>query len=68
MLSAFVESPCKGCTDRILHCHGTCGKYKEYLSKMQIIKGKIQAEKEEQAFFATLKSSLSKRHRRRDDA
>lgn len=68
MLSAFVESPCKGCTVRKLHCHGTCSKYKEYLSKMQIIKGKIQAEKDEQAFFATLKSNLSKRHRRRDDA
>lgn len=68
MLSAFVGSPCKGCTDRILHCHSSCDKYKDYLSKMQIIKGKIQAEKDEQAFIATLKSSLSKRHRRRDDA
>lgn len=68
MLSAFVGSPCKGCEVRKLHCHSTCSRYSEYQTKIKEIKGKIQAEKDEQAFIATLKSSLSKRHRRRDDA
>lgn len=67
MLSAFVGSPCKGCKDRILHCHSSCGKYSRYLSDMRIIKDKILAEKDEQTFIATVKSGITKRHRRRDE-
>lgn len=26
--------PCKGCSDRELHCHGQCGKYKEWKAKI----------------------------------
>ena len=26
----MIESPCKDCRDRELHCHGKCEKYIEY--------------------------------------
>ena len=26
----IVYAPCKGCTERTLGCHSTCGKYAEY--------------------------------------
>ena len=26
-------SPCKGCTDRHTACHGSCGKYKEWVDQ-----------------------------------
>lgn len=68
MMSAFVESPCKGCEIRQLHCHSTCSNYSSYQAKIAEIKTKIQAEKDEQAFIDTIKSGLSKKHKRSDNA
>ena len=41
--------PCKNCTERQLHCHITCQKYKIYKSKYHILKAREKREMERRA-------------------
>lgn len=33
-----IQSPCKGCDERIIGCHGKCEKYKNFSIKNEIMK------------------------------
>ena len=35
-----VKSPCKGCCDRQVGCHGSCGAYKSYHEELNKIRAK----------------------------
>lgn len=51
-ISLNILAPCKGCTDRELHCHSKCGRYREYRSKIEQRRTK-NAEKNAEIEFAT---------------
>lgn len=38
-----MNSPCRECKDRVLHCHSTCERYKEYKDKITDAKNKIKS-------------------------
>lgn len=35
-----VKSPCKGCCDRQVGCHGSCGAYKNYHDELNQVRAK----------------------------
>ena len=51
-ISLNILAPCKGCTDRELHCHSKCGRYQEYRSKIEQRRTE-NAEKNAEIEFAT---------------
>ena len=36
-LNKSLTAPCKGCEKRVLMCHDSCNKYKEFKSNMQAV-------------------------------
>lgn len=38
-------TPCKGCTERTITCHGDCEKYLEFAKKLQTLRMEKQAAK-----------------------
>ena len=45
-VSATVQSPRKGCSERVLNCHSVCAKYKVYKQKLEENRAKVNAETE----------------------
>lgn len=41
----MTAAPCKGCTDRKLHCHSSCKRYMEYLVVHKQEREQIQTER-----------------------
>lgn len=37
-----LNIPCAGCTNRAVGCHGVCGEYKDYRSKLDVINADIR--------------------------
>ena len=65
IVSATVVSPCKDCTDRRLHCHAECGKYKEYKDTLERNRTAIHAQTEEANFRREVKKKILYQHEKR---
>lgn len=59
------SAPCKGCADRVLHCHSTCERYKQYKSLVDAQNRKRRAEYEEKNFAFEAKEKVRESYRRR---
>lgn len=46
LISAGVDSPCRGCERRHVGCHGRCGEYKAYRAAIDAHNAKRKAEKD----------------------
>lgn len=64
-LSLNILSPCKDCTDRVLHCHSSCDKYREYKAKLDQLRSERSAIMSEIEFAVALKSEVRKRYDKR---
>ena len=42
----MIKVPCKGCTDRVMKCHSTCERYKEYRAALEKLGEKAQKTRE----------------------
>lgn len=67
IISKTVMSPCKGCEDRCIGCHTTCGDYAIYKQALENNRAKINAQNDEAAFRETVKRNLLKRYGKRRD-
>lgn len=67
IVSATVMSPCKGCEDRCIGCHSTCGDYAEYKQALEDNRAKINAHNAEVAFGKAVKRNVVKRYDKRRD-
>lgn len=56
----MISTPCYGCADRCMGCHGTCEKYKSYRDKMDDVKEKSHEASER--FVAVEKTWKKARH------
>ena len=65
VVSATCESPCRGCTDRKLHCHADCPEYLRYKDTLEKNRTAIHAQTEEGNFFRELKSNVRKKYEQR---
>lgn len=68
IVSATAQSPCKGCSERVLNCHSRCDKYKAYKRKLEENRAKVNAETEIMQFNRDVKqriASLATRKSRR---
>lgn len=34
-MKVFLKPPCGGCDDRVIDCHSTCDRYKEYKKELE---------------------------------
>ena len=59
------SAPCKGCTDRVLHCHSNCAKYKQYKSLVEDQNRQRRAEYETKNFMFLMKEKVRESYRRR---
>ena len=59
------SAPCKGCTDRVLHCHSNCTKYKQYKSLVDAQNRQRRAEYEAKNFMFEAKEKVRESYRRR---
>lgn len=57
-------SPCKGCTDRVIGCHGKCKEYIEWVEIKESIMCKIQAAKSDEFMKTEADIKGSKRRKR----
>lgn len=60
IVSATVQSPCKGCSERVLNCHSVCAKYKAYKQKLEGNRAKVNAETEIMQFNRDVKQRIVK--------
>ena len=65
MMNEKEPAPCKGCTDRVLHCHSTCTKYKQYKFLIEAQNKQRRAEYEAKNFAFEEKEKVRERYRRR---
>ena len=65
----MIFSPCKNCSDRILHCHSSCERYKQYRDILDKRKSEKAAENEEKAFHDDVKKAVKRAaaHKRSND-
>ena len=61
-ISLSILSPCKDCTDRQLHCHSTCDRYKVYKAEIEQRRAAKKAEADEINFAAQVKQEVQKRY------
>jgi hypothetical protein len=59
------SAPCKGCADRVLHCHSNCTKYKQYKSLVDKHNQQRRAEYEAKNFMFEAKEKVRESYRRR---
>lgn len=59
IVSATVQSPCKGCSERVLNCHSRCDKYKAYKQKLEENRAKVNAETEIMQFNRYVKQRIA---------
>lgn len=64
-ISLNILAPCKGCTDRALHCHSNCTKYKQYKSLIEAQNKQRIAEYEAKNFMFESKEKVRESYRRR---
>lgn len=57
--------PCKDCTDRVLHCHSNCERYKQYKDAIEQNKAELNERKAEKDFVYNVKREVRKRYNRR---
>lgn len=57
--------PCKDCTDRVLHCHSTCQRYKQCKDAIEQNKAELNERKAEKDFVYNVKREVWKRYNRR---
>lgn len=57
--------PCKDCTDRVLHCHSTCERYKQYKEAIEQNKAELNERKAENDFAYSVKREVRKRYNKR---
>lgn len=56
----MIKAPCKGCTDRVLGCHGKCDRYKAYRARIDSANEKKRRENDiEDAVYAGKERLLS---------
>ena len=69
IVSATVISPCKGCTDRCIGCHTTCGDYAIYKQELERRRTEAKEANDIEDFCRAVKSRISKasRDRRKGD-
>lgn len=60
IVSATVMSPCKGCTDRCIGCHSTCGDYAIYKQKLEENRAKQSAMNAEYEFRKQTKAVITR--------
>lgn len=60
IVSATAQSPCKGCSERVLNCHSRCDKYKAYKQKLEENRAKVNAETEIMQFNRDVKQRIVK--------
>ena len=65
----MILSPCKDCSDRVVGCHSSCDKYKQYRSELDEFKAKRAADKDERAFASDIKGAVKRlsAHKRGSD-
>lgn len=51
-------SPCKGCTERVLHCHSKCSRYADYRQALDAANAKAAAERAEIYFRCEVKRAI----------
>lgn len=57
----MLQSPCKNCEERILHCHEMCTKYLEYYEANEKVKAeRTKAKKERDLLFRPNKQRKAK--------
>ena len=61
-ISLSILSPCKDCTDRQLHCHSTCDRYKVYKDEIEQRRAAKKAEDDEISFATQVKREVQKRY------
>ena len=59
IVSATVQSPCKGCSERVLNCHSVCAKYKADKQKLEENRAKVNAETEIMQFNRDVKQRIA---------
>lgn len=64
MISRQILPPCKGCEDRCIGCHSTCGDYKEYKAALEARREQVVAEHAECDFDRSVKEAVLRRKRR----
>lgn len=57
----MIKVPCKGCTERCLHCHSTCDKYATYRQQIEAHRAQERAEYDTESFFFNVKSRLMRK-------
>lgn len=58
-----IGSPCLGCTDRQVGCHGNCEKYKAFKEVTISRSREVQRQKREEAMYHTYRSNAFKNRR-----
>lgn len=66
-ISLNILAPCKGCSDRVLHCHSTCTKYKQYKERTEQQRSARRANAEVGNFLRDIKGNVIKRYNKRRD-
>ena len=61
-----IMSPCKGCSERVLHCHSSCERYKQYKDTLEDYKAKKAAENDNREFIISLKAEVKRRADRKE--
>lgn len=56
----MILSPCKDCSERVLHCHSSCERYRQYKDTLEDYKAKRAAEKAERAFCSEVKGAVKR--------
>lgn len=53
-----MDSPCKGCTERVLYCHSSCSKYAAFRQALDVANAKAAAERAETDFLCEVKRAI----------
>lgn len=62
----MVNSPCKGCPDRYVGCHGKCKLYTDFKEKLEIQNAAARKAKEfENGYLRVKKNELDKKEKRK---
>lgn len=60
IVASTLVSPCKGCTDRCIGCHTTCGDYAEYKQELERRRYDVKLESESVAFQKAVKKKIAR--------
>ena len=59
----MTKQPCRNCTDRVVGCHSTCKKYKDWKKEDQERKDIIYKNKNKEKFYRS--TATTKLHRKK---